>query len=60
VRAATVGEAIAFASPDRYVLHAGRLVAASSLSVTAAGPATASDGTSSPALAGAPGREVRG
>lgn len=61
VRAATVGEAIAFASPDRYVLHAGRLVAASSLTVTAAAPATASDRSRiSPALAGAPGREARG
>ena len=61
VRAATVGEAIAVASPDRYVLHAGRLVAASSLSVAAAGPASASDRSRiSPALAGAPGREARG
>jgi len=59
VRAATVGEAIAFASPDRFVIHAGRLVAASSLSTSVAGPAAASD-LSSPALAGAPGREARG
>jgi cytosine/creatinine deaminase len=59
VRADTVGEAIAFASPDRYVLHAGRLVAVSSLTSRVAVPATASD-LSSPALAGAPGREARG
>jgi cytosine deaminase len=59
VRADTVGEAIAFASPDRYVLHAGRLVAASSLCSSVAAPAAASD-LSSPALAGAPGKEARG
>jgi cytosine deaminase len=59
VRAETVGEAIAFASPDRYVLHAGRLVAASSLNSSVAAPAAAPD-LSSPALAGAPGREARG
>lgn len=58
IRAETTGEAIAFASPDRLVLHAGRLVAASSLSSSTAAPAAASD--SSPALAGAPGREARG
>jgi cytosine deaminase len=59
VRAETVGEAIAFASPDRYVVHAGRLVAASTLTSNVAAPAAASD-LSSPALAGAPGREARG
>jgi cytosine deaminase len=61
IRAETIGEAIAFASPDRYVLHAGRLVAASTLSSSVAAPAGASDrSTVSPALAGAPGREARG
>jgi cytosine deaminase len=59
VRADTVGEAIAFASPDRFVLHAGRLVAATRVSSSVAAPAAA-DHLSSPALAGAPGRDPRG
>lgn len=39
VRASSLGEAIAFASPERHVLHRGRLVASTTLTATIAEPA---------------------
>ncbi|MDQ1514038.1 MAG: cytosine/creatinine deaminase [Microbacteriaceae bacterium] len=48
IRAASLPEAVAFASPDRYVLHRGRLVAASTLPTSVAVPSR------EPVLASAP------
>jgi cytosine deaminase len=50
VRAANVGEAIAFAPADRFVLHAGRLV-----SRTTASTETAAPGALVPALSASSG-----
>ena len=48
VRAESLGEAIAFASPDRFVIHRGRLVSESRLTTRTA--------ALEPATAGAPAR----